>query len=484
MKKLLFLLCLLGAAWKVYSFNVDGSRWPEGEATFSVDIPGTAPSGISWNTAFEDALAEWNERTLFDFFIDNNDVDPCSGFSESDSGTGFPGGGGDGQNGADFAESVCGNEFGERVLAITLVLGSGGLLGFADIVQTDIIYNSGVDWDIYDGGIREQAEFHRVSLHELGHALGLGHEPEQPAIMAPSIGNIDSLQDDDINGINAIYGGPNSSCEIPLIAIDTVVNGSLEEGDCTVLELYNGGQDTSFVDAYRLILGSETGLTVSMESAVLDSVVLLTNTSLEGIEFNDDGDNTCNAEISGTFPAGEYLILANTYDEPLKCGGNAGEYRLTVTDNALPLLKNARHLEGQPNRAIFSGGASDEQGAGFKDSFAATEALNINARILLDPDHVGEPGKIHVMAVLGDGRRFVKTASGKFQAYTGGLNNLPYYRASLGMPGEFNLEIIEGFVPASLGLSDTTIRVYIGYSLQREPGNIHYSGDPIRVMIE
>ena len=58
------------------AYNLDGNRWPNGQATFHIDIPGTAPSGVSWNAGFEDALAQWSEETDFSFLINRSYRDP------------------------------------------------------------------------------------------------------------------------------------------------------------------------------------------------------------------------------------------------------------------------------------------------------------------------------------------------------------------------------------------------------------------------
>jgi len=46
----------------------------------------------------------------------------------------------------------------------------------------------------------------KVALHEFGHAIGLGHETTNPAIMQPVVGSSSTLLADDIAGARALYG--------------------------------------------------------------------------------------------------------------------------------------------------------------------------------------------------------------------------------------------------------------------------------------
>ncbi|XP_022993363.1 metalloendoproteinase 5-MMP-like [Cucurbita maxima] len=64
--------------------------------------------------------------------------------------------------------------------------------------------------EVWDWGVRIlQNDLESVALHEIRHALGLGHTDVQDAVMWPTM-NFGSrktrLHDDDINGIRALYG--------------------------------------------------------------------------------------------------------------------------------------------------------------------------------------------------------------------------------------------------------------------------------------
>lgn len=472
---------LFGIPIAALSYNLDGNRWPDGEATFFLDIPGTAPSGVAWNDAFEDALAQWTDETEFSFLLNPTYVDPCAGFGANEEGDGFPEGDGDGINGTDFSDTVCGNEFGSGVLAITLSTALPGNLGFAYLNQTDIIFNNDFEWDVYSGPRRQEIDFRRVALHELGHAVGLGHDDSVSAMMASSIGDIDILQSDDINGANALYGGP-GDCIITELSINTVIENSLEVGDCAVLELYGGGDDTSFVDTYRLSLEEETLLNISMESAVMDSVLIVTDDKLNGIDFDDDATGGCDALISTTFPAGEYLILANTYAEPFKCNGNTGNYKISISDNSLPILTNALSVSGSTNRSIFHGGATSD-GVGYKKSFLASEAIDVTASIQPDPAHVGKPATFYIVAILSSGHILNMNSSGKYKPISK-LSSITAFKQTNSLQSQEPLTLLENLKGEKFGISNLGLNFYVGYSLDSEPTDIIFNGQAINFTIQ
>lgn len=78
--------------------------------------------------------------------------------------------------------------------------------------DADIVLDQTRNWQLYSGPQRNGVQdFHRVILHELGHALGLDHPDEAgqkvTAIMNSHTSEIETLQADDKRGIKSLYSG-------------------------------------------------------------------------------------------------------------------------------------------------------------------------------------------------------------------------------------------------------------------------------------
>ena len=218
----------------VQAYELDGSKWPEGQSAFHYDLrykgSASSPSGKSWNSAFRDAANAWNDQTAFRFTLDTSDPShPCAGVGA------FPQDGF--RNGAAFHDKVCNqvdgteDDFGNRILAVTISYRFSSKPD--EKVEADIFFNSNESWDIYDGPLQSRLDFKRIALHELGHALGLAHEMSKPAIMQPTVGAIHTLQADDLAGAEALYG-PAVPGEEPIrMAIEEPFDGDTKSGIST-----------------------------------------------------------------------------------------------------------------------------------------------------------------------------------------------------------------------------------------------------------
>ena len=74
-------------------------------------------------------------------------------------------------------------------------------------IAGDVHFDDSNSWS--DGGAGGTIDFFTVALHELGHALGLGHSADTTSVMYAYYGGPRRvLTADDIAGIQAIYGAP------------------------------------------------------------------------------------------------------------------------------------------------------------------------------------------------------------------------------------------------------------------------------------
>lgn len=207
MKKKILLATILTAAMLTpegVAYDLEPFLWTENRTVLMHLSLGGAPGrplqdGFStFNESAEDALNIWNQHMVHLKFANiRNSVLPPSGI--------------DADTSVSFSNTVYGDPFGSRALAVTLLTPRGSTL-----IEADVIFNYTIGWDSYRGPRQFDAEdFHRVALHEFGHVLGLDHPDEatpkqtRAAIMNSIVSGIDSLQSDDIAGAQALHAnGP------------------------------------------------------------------------------------------------------------------------------------------------------------------------------------------------------------------------------------------------------------------------------------
>ncbi len=477
MKRLLPLLLLIAhpmLATSLHAFEITGRKWPGGKTDFSINLSGTAPSGIGWNSAFTSAIAEWNSRTPFQFTVIPESQNPCTN---------------DRINAVDFAADLCGGEFGKNVLAVTLNSYSTEILGAPSIYESDIVVNSGENFNIFDGNLGRPGlpglDLQRIALHELGHAIGLDHSASVNAIMRPTISNLFHLQADDILAVETLYGGL-ARCAVREFRFG-LINDALDESDCTVEQLTASVGDDSYIDLYRLDVATRSTFNFAMNSSGLDSVLLVANANLQVIGYDDKPrsapDRSCNSSLTITLSPGSYYLLANTFDEPLDATcTTAGSYQLSTTFSSASFLTFAatESFSGGPGFGQFSAGITANNGLSYSNRFRSTDSLDINATVAIDAGHQGQPGFLVVAALIGN-EILMLNAEGEFVAYA---NNGVFERAISKTLGSLEQVLIASdLVPASLGITSIVVDFVVGYGLDSNPGELYFHSTPLNLTV-
>ena len=465
------LLSTLLLALPSSAYEITGSKWRTGGTDFYVSMTGTSASGIAWHDSFLAAIADWQRSTVFDFNVIEQDLDPCLE---------------DGLNSVEFTADVCGTEYGASTLAVTLRRYIPTILGEADIYEADVVINNTVGYDIYDGNIysngHSDIDFRRVAIHELGHVMGLEHESNVAAIMAPTIGDIDRPTQDDIDGVNALYTALQSCAQKSLFYGS--LNGSLSTGDCTVQQITGGGTDTSYVDIYRLDLANVATITLNMQSAALDSVLLIADLNLGVIAYDAKEAGVCSSTLSRNLSAGSYLVLANTYDVQVdEACVTEGDYQFSAHyKSSTPLsLGGAASTSAVVGRGSFTGAASTDNGLYYQTHFSSDEKILARGEIRVAEQDVGKPGFVLAAARVGE-QIFALRPDGIFEEKLPNSGEFPKYRHNVLGSLEV-ITLLDNIVAGELGIHDLDIEFLIGYGLDSAPETVFYNEKPIKVVI-
>lgn len=215
------LVLLLADSGRAYFSQ--GRRWPAAN-TVVMHLELGSPSSTlidgsrDWDSVAEAALAAWNPYLNGAAFSARRDSSAISS--------------GNGLNTVSFADDVFGEPFGSGVVAVTQTFYSPRS---NTITEADVVFNKGRSWNSYRGSQRSGViDFRRVALHEFGHVLGLDHPDDHSqsvtAVMNSHVSNVDSLQNDDINGALSLYGGTAAPAPSPTPAPAPITRNTLEPG--------------------------------------------------------------------------------------------------------------------------------------------------------------------------------------------------------------------------------------------------------------
>ncbi|MDQ6656272.1 MAG: matrixin family metalloprotease [Verrucomicrobiota bacterium] len=202
------ILCTFSPAARAYV--LEGESWTRNRTVvmqLSLGQPRLLSDGsTSFNQVAQSVLDSWNQQLVHLRLsgLMNSPIAPADS---------------DAANSVFFSDTVFGDSFGSGTLAVTVYNSRNSV-----IEESDTVFNTFYRWDSYRGALRSSEDFRRVALHEFGHVLGLDHPDGAgqtvAAIMNSRVTDVETLQPDDIAGIQALYGsGPayRNSTDAPVL---------------------------------------------------------------------------------------------------------------------------------------------------------------------------------------------------------------------------------------------------------------------------
>ena len=294
---------------RAYTFITDDSgiyvvTWNPGTVSLNLKMPApTAPltDGTNYNTSVQAAMQAWNGYL--------GTLQLTSQIQAAGSVTN-----GNGINEIAMDTKAGGEDFGTNVLAITLSYSQGDTR-----VESDLVFNTAYTWDSYRGprNGRTAIDIRRVAIHELGHVLGLDH-PDQAsppqtvnAIMNSKISDIDTMQPDDIAGVQVLYGSPGfvpannnfaNATPITLTGASTQATGTNVASTKEVGEPNHAGNTNVHSVWWKWTAASGGSATITTLGSNFDTVLGVytgsTVSSLTQVAANDDVEAATSANNS------------------------------------------------------------------------------------------------------------------------------------------------------------------------------------------
>jgi len=332
-----------------HSADVEGAS-----ITFHVDVPGLAPSGISWNQAFEEAAYDWSVSSVVQINTVRDFKNPCGALY-------------DGYGGIGFSGDLCGKAhlYTSNTRAISIVQRRD----VNTIIYSDIPYTTAFDWDIYDGDYKVKpiilpdgkpfneviSDFRRTSKHEIGHALGLGHSKFPRSIVSDAKDrhfDVTGLSPDDICGVN-IANGRHDACTLLLPHSATLT------GEPTSA-IFTGGASKTFGASYQAHFSSNDMIDV-MGTVVVEEAHYGLNGRLHAIVVLSDGTNLAwgsrgfvawNGTVAGLHAVADVQTLDGANELYILKNFSIGESGISGVGVSIFI---GYSLESEPDEVYYSG---------------------------------------------------------------------------------------------------------------------------------
>ncbi len=272
------LLFLLGSQ-TLFGYALEGESWTRDRTVvmqLSLGPPRVLLDGFaSFNESAQDALDVWNPY-LAHLHLTAVPASPVTATS------------GDDEMSVLLSSTVFGDRFGSGTLAITLLNYRNSVME-----ETDTLFNTAYTWDSYRGPLLPDVfDFHRVAIHEFGHTLGLDHPDKAGqnvvAIMNSHISDIDTVQPDDIAGVQSLYNnGPAYQSSVPAPVLANIsTRGYIGTGDNVLI----GGFIVQGTEPATVILRA-IGFSLAADgiaNALIDPTITIYDSNQHQVAMNDD----------------------------------------------------------------------------------------------------------------------------------------------------------------------------------------------------
>lgn len=228
-------------------------------------------------------------------------------------------------------DELSGRSSGTIGLASTYYIGS-------QIQESYISFDLGRRYQVLDGSVYTVGtspasgtlSLYTLALHEIGHALGLGHEDDFDTIMnsydAPSITDLTS---DELAGIVAIYGSKGGAPTTPTTPTDDYAGSTATSGTLAVGGSVSGSiESASDSDWFRVTLTAGTTYRINLTGVTLaDTWLVLRNSSGTQLTLDYNSGPGAHSQITYTpTSTGTFYVDAQGY-----LSTHTGTYTVALT---------------------------------------------------------------------------------------------------------------------------------------------------------
>ena len=154
------------------------------------------------------------------------------------------------------------------------------------------------------------------------------------------------------------------------------------------------------------------------------------------------------------------------------------------TPSTVPDLprRQVASISGETTAAAIAVAASKDEGLSFSEVFTPSDRVSISANILLDPEHIGKVGTLHVLVGLkGETELYQLNSNAELERWDGQLENLFPLAQPRALNAEENLALLQNFQFSS-SLAGLDLVVYVAYRIP-ESGVLIYTATPMPLRI-